>query len=432
MNSKLERQLAELLAAEVITSDTAQKITAFYHTQDKAKPNRLLTIFGVLGALLSGLGIILIIAHNWDDMPKTMKTFLAFLPLILGQVACAFSVIKKKNTSWIEASTTFLILAVGATISLVSQVYNIPGNMSSFLLVWAAVTAPLIYLMRSNMAIILQLVLATWFAFDFGYLDSRHTPWWYLVLFAFTVPYYIQLLKEQPRSNIAGVLNWLMPLSLVISAGAFIKADTLAFLLYIGLFGLFYNIGQLPLFKNQKLRRNGLTIMGSLGTIFLLTMLTFEWFWKDARNEVYDALELSTTFIIFALGVAVLVYSHWKKIIQRFNLFQYAFLIVGFLYLTKGIGIELMLISMNILVAALGLFAIHMGAKKGSYGILNYGLLIITVLITCRFFDTKLDFIFRGILFIAVGIGFFFANYYLLKKQKKQVSNTISNAQNHD
>ena len=74
MNSKLDRQLAELLDADIINSDTAQKITAFYNTKEQSKPNRLFTIFGVLGALLSGLGIILIIAHNWDDMPRNIIT----------------------------------------------------------------------------------------------------------------------------------------------------------------------------------------------------------------------------------------------------------------------------------------------------------------------------------------------------------------------
>jgi hypothetical protein len=81
-------------------------------------------------------------------------------------------------------------------------------------------------------------------------------------------------------------------------------------------------------------------------------------------------------------------------------------------------------------VATLGLFAIRIGINKNSYGILNYGLLLITVLIICRFFDTNLDFVFRGILFIAVGAGFFFTNYLLLKKQGKNAIN--SNTKSHE
>ncbi len=434
MNSKLERQLAELLEADIINSDTAQKITAFYRTKDENKPNRLFTIFGVLGALLSGLGIILIIAHNWDDMPRNIKTIFAFIPLLFGQIACGYSLIKKKSTTWIESSATFLILAVGATISLVSQIYNIPGDLSNFLLVWTIITAPLIYLLRSNLAVIIHLVLATWYACYSGYSfnSSGHVPWLYLVLFAWVIPYYVLLQKQKPETNIAGVLNWLLPLSLVIVLGTFTNGDTLLFLMYIGLFGLFYNLGQLSIFKNQKLRRNGFTIVGSLGTIFLLTILTFEWFWKDSIKETYDQIEVLITCILFLAGIATLAYLHLKKQVQSFNLFQYAFLIIGLLYLTRGIGSVYGIVATNLLVAALGLFAVRIGINKSSYGILNYGLLIITALIICRFFDTNLDFIFRGILFIAVGAGFFFANYLLIKKQRKTALSSTSNTQNHE
>jgi len=169
MNSKLERQLSELLEADIITSEIAQNISAFYHTKEQGKPNRLFTIFGVLGALLSGLGIILLVAHNWDNMARGLKTFFSFLPLVIGQIACGYSLIRKKGVSWVESSTTFLILSIGATISLVSQIYNIPGNLNDFLLVWAAIAAPLMYLLRSNLAVIVHLVLITWYACDLGY-----------------------------------------------------------------------------------------------------------------------------------------------------------------------------------------------------------------------------------------------------------------------
>ncbi|MEP3208252.1 MAG: DUF2157 domain-containing protein [Maribacter sp.] len=432
MNTKLEKQLAELLEANIITSDTAQKILAFYHTRAQAKPNRLFTIFGVLGALLSGLGIILIIAHNWDDLQRSTKTFLAFLPLIIGQMACAYGVFKNKKTAWVESSATFLILAVGATISLVSQIYNIPGNLSSFLLIWTAITAPFIYLMRSNLAVIIHLVLATWYACDLGYFYNSHVPWWYLLQFAWILPFYISLQKRHSESNLAGILNWILPLSLVIVLGSFTNGDTLVLLMYIALFGLLYNIGQLPLFKVQKLRRNGYTIMGSLGTVFLLTILTFEWFWKDAINESFHARGLIITALLFLSGIAVIGYLRLKKRLKDFNLFQYAFLIIGLLYLTKDLGAVHGIVLTNFLVAGLGLFAVRIGINKSSYGILNYGLLIITVLIVCRFFDTNLDFVFRGILFISVGAGFFFANYLLLKKQRKNNINSTSNTASHE
>ena len=418
MDSKFKSELKELVKADIITVETAQKITAYYHSKEVAKPNKLFTIFGVLGALLSGLGIILIIAHNWDDMSRSLKTFLAFLPLLLGQVACAFSLIKKKGPTWIEASSTFLILSVGATISLVSQIYNIPGNMSNFLFVWIAITAPIIYLLRSKLAIILHLVLSTWYACNLGYSYKGIIPWWYLLFIAWTIPSYLQLQKTAFQSHIIGVLNWLIPLSAVLALGTFVQGDSLLVLLYLGFFGLLYNIGKLPQFKDQKLRRNGYTVLGSLGMVTMLLTMTFEWFWKEVVSKNYGTIDTLFTGSIFLAATGVLLYLFLKKQLQRFNLFQFAFLVVGILYLTRMFGYVHNIILTNILVAALGLFAIRIGIHRSSYAILNYGLLIFTILVLCRFFDSDLDFIFRGILFISVGIAFFLANYLLHKKQR--------------
>ncbi len=432
MNSKLERQLDELMEADIINSDTSQKILAFYRMKEQSKPNSILTIFRVLGALLTGLGITLIIAHNWDDMPRNIKTSMAFLPLVIGQVALAYSFLKKKSSAWVEASATFLILSVGATISMVGQIYNIPGNLSDFLFIWIAITAPLIYITRSKLAVLIHLVFSTWYACRLGYSYKGEIPWWYLVQLIWVVPYYINLLKKQPGSNIVGVLNWLIPLSPLLVLGTFTKGDSLVFLMYIALFGSFYNIGQIPFFKNQKLRRNGYTIIGSLGSIFLLTILTFEWFWKEPIHNGYHGTDLVITAVLFLAGIAVLGYLHLKKHLKDFNLFQYAFLIMGLLYLTKYFGSTYGLVLTNILVATLGLFAVRIGINKNSFGILNYGILIITALIVCRFFDTNLDFIFRGILFISLGAGFFVANYFLLKKQGKNSINVTSNTESHE
>lgn len=74
----------------------------------------------------------------------------------------------------------------------------------------------------------------------------------------------------------------------------------------------------------------------------------------------------------------------------------------------------------NLLILTLAVHTIRDGAQRNHLGILNYGLLIITALILCRFFDTDFSFVVRGLLFISVGVGFFATNYYMIQKRKKQ------------
>ncbi len=426
MNSKFEKNLNELLDAQIITPEILNNITEYYNTNKTTKTNWLFTVFGVLGAILSGLGIILIVAHNWDTLPKNTKTILAFLPLVIGQIALGYSYFKNKSSTWKEASSTFLFFAIGATISLVSQVYNIPGKMSSFILTWTILATPLIYLMRSNLVVILHLIMATSYACNLGYFNAN-TPWLYVMLFALVLPHYYKLIKQQPTANITSILNWLLPLSLVISLGAFIgKSDVFGFSMYITLFGLLYNLGKLPWLKNQKLRVNGYLIIGSIGSIFTLTFTSFNWFWEDTILKNSSSQEIGITLFLFLSAIAVLLYLYLKKQLKPFNLFQYTFLIFGLIFLASEVIGESAVVLINILIFVLGLFAIKIGTNKRNYGILNYGLLIITILITCRFFDTNLDFIVRGLLFILVGVGFFLANYMLLKKQQNEKNNLIN------
>jgi uncharacterized membrane protein len=139
------KDIPELLKAGVITKETADSIQDYYQTKSGSSANRLFIVFGILGAILVGLGIILIIAHNWDELSRTTKTLFAFLPLLIGQVLCGFALIKKQNSiAWRESGTAFLFFSVGASISLVSQIYNIPGDLSSFLLTWMLLCFPLI------------------------------------------------------------------------------------------------------------------------------------------------------------------------------------------------------------------------------------------------------------------------------------------------
>ena len=59
---------------------TGDKISNYYKKQPE-NPNRLLLAFGILAAILIGLGIILIMAHNWENLSVQAKTGAAFLPL---------------------------------------------------------------------------------------------------------------------------------------------------------------------------------------------------------------------------------------------------------------------------------------------------------------------------------------------------------------
>ena len=422
----LPKDISELLEAGVITSETAQRIQTYFDVKRQESTNRLYVVFGVLGAILIGLGIMLIIAHNWDELSRTFKTIIAFVPLLSGHILAGYVLLRKhESTPWIESSTAFLIFAVGACISLVSQIYHIPGSLSSFMLMWALLCLPLVYVMKSSIASLLYIVAITYFAGETGYwaypsIDSSL----YWLLITGILPYYYLLWKHKPQSNFTIFHHWMMPLSIVFALGTIADARAeLMFIAYFSLFGLLYLIGETIYFRGQKYINNGYKIIGLLGMLVLLLTLSFDWFWQDLRRtdlQLGDIL-LSPEFVasvITSLLAAVLLYWNQKNrswnemapLSPLFILFIATFII--------GIYSAVALVLINIYLLLIGVLKIKEGAKKDHLGIMNFGLLIITAQIVCRFFDMDLSFVVRGALFVLVGVTFIVVNYWMLKKRK--------------
>lgn len=421
---KIKIELAELITAGILTEEKAGEIRQFYKKDNSASQNRLFVVFGVLGAILVGLGIILILAHNWDNLPRIAKTIIAFLPLLLGQGLCAYGLFKKPDSqTWKESAAAFLFFAVGASISLISQIYNIPGKLDSYILTWMLLCLPLVYIMRSSIVSILYLIGITYYACETGYWTGASiNSLFYWGLLFLIIPHYFYLFKNRPNSNFMVVHNWMIPLSVIIALGTLASSDEeLMFVAYISLFGLFYLIGYLPFFNNKRRISNGYAILGSLGTIGVLLFLTFKWFWFELGDSKISLL--SPEFFISLLIFSAAVYLLYKRIKSNASNFirpmEFTFIAFAFIFIIGFFAPVGAIVLTNLLVFVIGILTIRQGAEENHLGILNYGLLIITTLITCRFFDTNLSFVGRGMLFLLIGFGFFFVNYWMLKKRKE-------------
>ena len=128
--------------------------------------------------------------------------------------------------------------------------------------------------------------------------------------------------------------------------------------------------------------------------------------------------------VLFAGAVYMAVLSGGKGFYK--NIFQAVTLLFPVLYFIGMYNSLLAAIVDNIIVLALGVIAIKSGINRVDFRQLNFGLVIISALIICRFFDTNLSFAIRGLLFMAVGAGFFVANSILIKRKKAANINTVN------
>lgn len=423
----LLKELPELLRNDVISEETAEKIQIYFQSKAAKSSNRLFLVFGIIGALLISLGILLIFAHNWDNLSRSIKTFLAFVPLLIGQGICVYTIIKKSDSqAWRESGTAFLFISVGASIALVAQIYNIPGGNGTFILTWMLLCLPLIYLMKSSIASLLYISGITYYATHMSYASFPRTDsYMYWMLLLLVLPYYYLLFKKKPESNFIIFHNWLIPVSLFIALGTLSEAhEEWMFMAFLSLFAAFYIFGKLDFFTKQRSRNNAYKILGSIGTVVLLLMLSFNWFWEELIDTdfIFKELIISPEFLaaafmsLLAIGLLYVLQKNKKlSSIKPISLVFIFFIPIFFLGMSSYSAVVLI----NLLVFAIGLATVREGAKNNHLGLLNYGLLIIATLVICRFFDSDLSFVIRGILFILVGAGFFGVNYWMLKKRKE-------------
>jgi uncharacterized membrane protein len=423
MSKTILNELPSLLEAGVISAETAERIRAHYAAGESREQGRLPLIFGILGAMLVGLGIILIIAHNWDDLSRSSKTFFSFLPLVCAQVLCGFVLLKKQeSTVWRETAATLLFFSAGAAIALVSQTYNIPGDLKSFIRIWMLLCVPIIYIMRSSMASLLFIAGITWYACLTGYwrYGMSGAELYFLFLLA-VLPWYIYLLMKKPAWNFTLFHNWLLPVSLTISLGVLVEDSwRLMFVSYMSLFALFYFFSREEIFNKHRRLGNGYALIGMAGTLGSLLFLSYDEFWESNRHFDYlsgNGAEIFSAILLTALAVFMLFRQERGKELMTINPIGFAFLVFMLFYLGRTDAFFAM-VFFNVLVFSIGIYYIRKGAKQDHLGILNSGLLIISALVLCRYFDSNLSFIARGILFVGTGAGFFYTNYRMLKKRK--------------
>ena len=438
MNKKgvswLYSQIPDLVSKNIITEETGQSLTKYYGpVEPEDRMQTILTIFGVLGAVFVGLGIISMIAYNWSDLPRVVKTILSFAPLLIGQAICLFVILKKYDSvAWREASSVFLMTTIGASISLVSQTYHISGDFGTFILTWLLLGMPLAYIMQSRLIAIFYIIgLTIWSAFT----TANTMLFWPLLVLI--IPFYYKSIKEDAYSNGSLFLSW--AIAICCSINMLINIESMRSGAWVftlsSFFTSLYLIGSLFFTEKHPFFMKPFQIVGLFGIIVLSFIFTYEFSWS---NNYYDDLlrnnEVDTfwnkenysyilQYILPVIATGLTALAIKKK--HKYDILLAAITFLSLLCYFLPIGtLEIdiyQLISMvifNIYVLVLGIIAISQGTKENDIGRVNIGMLIISLLICLRFFDIDVSFLVRGFVFIVIGISFFAVNYMLAKKMK--------------
>ncbi len=137
---QLDRKLAEWQKAGILSAEDAARILAY--EGHEARPYLLYAVGG-LGALTIALGVVAIIASNWEAIPGGIKLAID-IGLAIG-LAAGILAVDRRRIDWLRETLIALYWGyVLASIGLISQVYHLGGATWQALLVWTGLTFPLV------------------------------------------------------------------------------------------------------------------------------------------------------------------------------------------------------------------------------------------------------------------------------------------------
>ena len=116
-----KHDIQDMLDKQVIDQQTAERIREYY--ESKALNFEATPIISAVAACLVGMGIISIIAYNWDALPTSIRVLLSFVPLIASSLLC-FYVLKKKSEKrpWTESAAILQALCFSASYAMINQI----------------------------------------------------------------------------------------------------------------------------------------------------------------------------------------------------------------------------------------------------------------------------------------------------------------------
>ncbi|AHF08498.1 DUF2157 domain-containing protein [Desulfitobacterium metallireducens] len=426
----LHEEIPKWVAKDVVSEETGIKIQNYYGEVEE--PNGLkmaLAIFGTLGAVLIGSGIILLFAKNWDNFSLTLRTVLSLLPLILAQILTGWVIFTGKNSpAWREGTAVFLFLMIGASISLIGQTYHIPGDTPQFILTWILLSLPIIYLLEVTVPAILYILgTVIWAGVTRG--EGGYTFLYWLLL-ALVSGFLYKMFKYWRSSNHFLFLELALILSLCISLSIVLEQvlPGIWIIVYSCYFTILFLMGWIDWKQSESDWQKPLLLIGLMGSLIFSIVLSYKGIWEQVGWKYYgqdyyhNTLNATQDYILMALmgvGVGYLLNKFFKQKDTLGLIFSAlpVLAILGFLLASfQGAGISDLLFDAYLLI--LGIFIVIRGLKIHSLGLTNGGMLILAVLIILRFFDSGLGFLEKGIAFILVGLGFLLANYVLVRRQK--------------
>lgn len=461
----LREEVENWVACGIVTRGQAEAICACYAAREKRAGVRLGELASWIGAILIGLGVILLLAYNWDELSRPSRLGVAAGLLLVSQAGAYASAARERAGRYREAWSVLQALLVGAALALMGQTYHISARFDRLLLVWMTLVLPLAYLLNAVLPAVVYAVVGCFWGFAVR--DSA-LLWLGWLLAAAALPLGRRWAADTARLR---ALLWSGGLYLLLFQWAWLRmfdgkpqewlAWALLALLFAlrrrlgkpverALFGWLASLDALLVFLATCLPHSGLFAMQILAVYAVGMAAWGRWLEAEADGALLRPLSSLGMALSLALCFGLSFRQQWEAWLWR-QLAERDFLAVaaGCLCLTAfalwrsnrgrrldamewmhaSMGLLLLcllvlqaplaaVVAVNAYLFAWGALLVKRGADACRGVWLNGGMGILSLLALARFFDTDMSYLTRGVIFIALGAAFIGANAWLARRKE--------------
>lgn len=342
----------------LVTDEVALRLLGRYEQQKGTKISWGAMLAGAFGALLIGLGIIALFAANWDCFGRGTRAAISVSPVVLsGLVAIVASRKGWKTMSLWEPLGILWCIATGAAACLVAQTYQVGGSVPGLILFVALLCLPVVWTTRSVAAMALWPVFAI--AWGIASEDADGSSFGLLArslgLMALSLPAYVAFLRRKP------------------TRAALVTGQLIT--------GLVYALGTAILVVN------------------VLPYLAYA-----IRTEIYICVFWACAAAVLLAGVLCKL-PVWPMI---------AVLVAagaGCCTIAEELWIYWAAFAMSVAIVGFGIAKVRLGYT-------NIGAALLLWLVLGKFFESSIDFTFKGLVFIGAGVVLTLLNVAMVKSKK--------------
>lgn len=429
--SKLKKDLDAAAAAGVISTDQAGKVWELSRSSRTFASFRAAHWIAAAAGLFVALGVILIVASNWDKIGELSK-IAAYLLLFYGAGEAVIRLDDKPSAAIPLETLWFFMPVVG--IGLYAQIFQLSGDPIKPYLAWAALSAPVALLSkRPLVGYLCSILLFT--VLYFGTMNagsmlalvpvSRYAqeaqPLWHWALALIVLAGGTALYPGRRLGLPLGAAAvWLF---LMIAGGTAVSVSSPALLLLAGmsLAVLWLTYGSEP--GDDKA---GLALKVWLGAVYIST---FFWhyrpdqFGSPSRPDTVTGAAL--VWIIFA-GALLSALFRPQRLLPGGEQEDYtakallaASMLCAFLLFGATVpSVKALAVIANLILAVFGTASVIAGARNSSETQINLGVAVLTLTAITRFVDIFGTMLKSGVAFIITGLAFAALAYFVNKGRK--------------